>query len=212
MTFPPGSRTALLGPSGSGKTTFARVLAGLTTPTGGGTRFEGRMLPGRVDRRTTAQRRVVQYVHQDSASSFEEHRPLIEQLADTARLLRGLRREEATPEAVETAEGLGLDTSLLRRSPSRLSGGQLRRCALVRALTAHPALLICDEVTSALDTVSRERVLDVLPDLLAPAGTALLFISHDVPAVRVLTEDAALFEGGRCVRRGPLDEVLIAGR
>ncbi|MFE6160134.1 ABC transporter ATP-binding protein [Streptomyces sp. NPDC056486] len=211
MAFPPGSRTALLGPSGSGKTTFARVLAGLTTPTLGGTRIDGRSLPARVDRRTTAQRRVVQYVHQDSASSFEEHRPLIEQLTDTARLLRGLRSEEATTEALETAERLGLDAALLRRTPSRLSGGQLQRCALVRALTARPALLICDEVTSALDTVSRERALDALPGLLAPAETALLFISHDVPAVRALTENAALFEGGRCVRRGPLDEVLPAG-
>ncbi|MGW5866422.1 ABC transporter ATP-binding protein [Streptomyces sp. NPDC055239] len=211
MAFPPGSRTALLGPSGSGKTTFARVLAGLTTPTRGETSIDGRPLPGRVDRRTTAQRRVVQYVHQDSAGSFEERRPLIEQLADTARLLRGLPGEEATTEAWETAERLGLDASLLRRTPSRLSGGQLQRCALVRALTARPALLICDEVTSALDAVSRERVLDALPELLAPAATALLFISHDVPAVRALTEDAALFEGGRCVRRGPLDEVLPAG-
>uniref|UniRef100_A0AAU3GLL6 ATP-binding cassette domain-containing protein n=1 Tax=Streptomyces sp. NBC_01401 TaxID=2903854 RepID=A0AAU3GLL6_9ACTN len=212
MDFPPGSRTALLGPSGSGKTTFARVLAGLTTPSRGEVRFDGRPLPRRVDRRTAALRRVVQYVHQSSADSFEEHRPVLGQVADTARLLRGLGESEAAAEAITVAGTLGLEEELLHRIPGRLSGGQLQRCALVRALTARPALLVCDEVTSALDTVSRQRVLDALPRLLAPARTALLFISHDVPAVRALTEEAVLFDGGRCTRRGPLDEVLPAPR
>ncbi|MFF1926244.1 ABC transporter ATP-binding protein [Streptomyces sp. NPDC058221] len=211
MTFPPGSRTSLLGPSGSGKTTFARVLAGLTTPTRGEVRYGGLPLPARVDRRPAAQRRAVQYVHQSSADSFEVHRPVLEQLADTARLLRGLADEEATADAVETAAALGLDEGLLHRPPGRLSGGQLQRCALVRALTAHPALLVCDEVTPALDTVSRERVVEALPRLLVPARTALLFISHDLPAVRMLTREAVLFEGGQAVRRGAVDEILPAG-
>ncbi|RDG36623.1 ABC transporter ATP-binding protein [Streptomyces corynorhini] len=210
MAFPPGTKRALLGPSGSGKTTFGRALAGLTTPSGGEIRLDGRPLPHRVDRRTPAQRRAIQYVHQNSAGSFEEHRPVLGQLADTARLLRGLHTEEATAEAIRAAGALGLDRALLGRTPDRLSGGQLQRCALVRALTARPALLVCDEVTSALDTVSRQRVIEALPRLLAPARTALLFISHDLPAVRALTEEAALFDGGRCVRRGSVDEILPA--
>ncbi|WP_217167996.1 ABC transporter ATP-binding protein [Streptomyces sp. AC512_CC834] len=196
MTFAPGSRTALLGPSGSGKTTFARVLAGLTTPTLGEVRFAGRPLARRLDRRSTAERRVVQYVHQSSAGSFEAHRPILDQLADTARLLRDLPNAAARAGATEAAEELGLDEELLHRTPDRLSGGQLQRCALVRALTARPALLVCDEVTSALDTVSRQRVLDALPRLLAPAGTALLFISHDLPAVRALAEETVLLDAG----------------
>ncbi|MFD0020781.1 ABC transporter ATP-binding protein [Streptomyces sp. NPDC058382] len=211
MAFPPGSRTALLGPSGSGKTTFARVLAGLTPPTSGQVHHGGLPLPARVDRRSPARRRAVQYVHQSSADSFETHRPVLGQLADTPRLLRGLGDREATAEAIETAKALGLDEELLHRHPGRLSGGQLQRCALVRALTAQPALLVCDEVTPALDTVSRERVLHALPQLLAPARTALLFISHDLAAVRALTQEAVLFEDGRRVRHGPVDEVLPAG-
>ncbi|MEV0280267.1 ATP-binding cassette domain-containing protein [Streptomyces sp. NPDC050610] len=208
MAFPPGSSTALLGPSGSGKTTFARALAGLTAPTSGEIRVDGTLLPARIDRRSAAQRRVVQYMHQNSADSFEKHRPLIRQLADTACLLRGLRREEATAEALTTGEKLGLDEAMLRRTPDQLSGGQLQRCALIRALTAHPALLVCDEVTSALDTASRELVLDALPSLLAPAATALLFISHDLPAVRTVAEDVVEFEGGRRVRRRRADGLL----
>ncbi|WP_308416779.1 ATP-binding cassette domain-containing protein [Streptomyces sp. AJS327] len=152
-------------------------------------------------------------MHQSSADTFQKHRPVLAQLADTAWLLRGLGDEEATAGAVEAAGALGLDETLLRRGPGRLSGGRLQRCALVRALTARPALLVCDEVTSALDTVSRERLLDALPDLLAPAGTALLLVSHDLPAVRALTERAALFEAGRRVRYGPTGVVLPdAGR
>ncbi|WP_276207322.1 ABC transporter ATP-binding protein [Streptomyces antioxidans] len=210
MAFPPGHTIALLGPSGSGKTTFARALAGLTTPSRGEVRLDGRPLPRRIDRRTPAQRRAIQYVHQNSAGSFEEHRPVLGQLADTARLLRALHPEEAAAEAIEVAGALGLDRALLHRTPDRLSGGQLQRCALVRALTARPSLLVCDEVTSALDTVSRQRLLDALPGLLAPAATTLLLISHDLPAVRALTEEAALFEHGRCVRRGPVADVLPA--
>ncbi|MBZ6202384.1 ABC transporter ATP-binding protein [Streptomyces olivaceus] len=211
LAFPPGGRTALLGPSGSGKTTFGRVLAGLTAPSAGTVRHDGRVLPRRVDRRPAAQRRAVQYVHQSSAASFEHHRPVLPQLADTARLLRHRERSAATAEALSAAAALGLDEELLRRTPARLSGGQLQRCALVRALLARPALLVCDEVTSALDTVSRRRVVEALPELLAPDRTALLFISHDLPAVRALTDDAVLFEAGRCVRRGTVDEVLPAG-
>ncbi|WP_333742909.1 ABC transporter ATP-binding protein [Streptomyces ardesiacus] len=208
MAFPPGSRTALLGPSGSGKTTFARALAGLTTPSSGQVHHGADALPRRIDRRTAEQRRAVQYVHQSSADSFEGHRPVLPQLADTARLLRGREQQAATAEALGTAAALGLDEELLHRTPARLSGGQLQRCALVRALLARPALLVCDEVTSALDTVSRKRVLDALPGLLAPARTALLFISHDLPAVRALTDDAVLFHDGRCTRRGTVDAVL----
>ncbi|MFA3875754.1 ABC transporter ATP-binding protein [Streptomyces sp. MMCC 100] len=210
LAFPPGGRTALLGPSGSGKTTFGRVLAGLTAPSAGQVRHDGEALPGRVDRRTAAQRRAVQYVHQSSAASFEHHRPVLPQLADTARLLRRREQAGATAEALSTAEALGLEEELLHRTPGRLSGGQLQRCALVRALLARPALLVCDEVTSALDTVSRKRVVEALPGLLAADRTALLFISHDLLAVRQLTDDAVLFEAGRCVRHGTVDEVLPA--
>ncbi|MYT75765.1 MULTISPECIES: ATP-binding cassette domain-containing protein [unclassified Streptomyces] len=207
LALPPGSSTALLGPSGSGKTTFARVLAGLTGPTSGEVRLDGAPLPARIDRRDTTQRRAVQYVHQSSPDSFEKRRPLIGQLADTGRLLRGLSRAEAAAEVRGTAERLGLEAALLDRVPGQLSGGQLQRCALVRALAARPALLVCDEVTSALDTASRERVLDALPRLLAPSATALLFISHDLPAARVLADDAVLFEAGRLVSRTSLASI-----
>ncbi|MYU47983.1 ATP-binding cassette domain-containing protein [Streptomyces sp. SID7803] len=87
----------------------------------------------------------------------------------------------------------------MHRTPDGLSGGQLQRCALVRALAAQPALLVCDEVTSALDSTSREQVLDALPKLLAPSATAMLLISHDVPTVRAVAQEAVVFDRGAVV-------------
>ncbi|OEV08956.1 ATP-binding cassette domain-containing protein, partial [Streptomyces nanshensis] len=208
LSFPPGSTTALTGPSGSGKTTFGRVLAGLTPATTGEVTYGGARLPSRIQRRTAAQRRAVQYVHQSSSESFEARAPLLGQLAAAGRLLRGMTPEAAEEEALRAARLLGLEDAQLARTPGRLSGGQLQRCALVRAVLARPALLVCDEVTSALDVVSCERLLAALPELLEPARTALLFVSHDLDAAHAAAERAVVFEAGRCVRQGTAADVL----
>lgn len=210
MSFPPGSTTALIGPSGSGKTTFARLLAGLTPATDGELGRDGNAVPRRIEARSPQQRRAVQYVHQSSSESFEAGRPLLGQLAATGRLLRSMTPVAAEAETRSTADLLGLEEELLDRVPGRLSGGQLQRCALVRALLARPALLVCDEATSALDVISRERVLGALPGLLAPARTALLFISHDLDSVHRLTHRVAVFEAGRCVQQGTVADFFHA--
>ena len=197
LSFPPGSATALMGPSGAGKTTFGRVLAGLTPPTAGAVTHNGAGLPRRIARRSTAQRRAVQYVHQSAADSFEAHRPMLAQIAATARLLRGLPRDAAEDEAHDVAVRLGLDAAQIGRVPAELSGGQLQRCALARALLARPALLVCDEATSALDGPTRDRVLAELPGLLAPADTALLLITHDLAAARQAASAVAVMDSGR---------------
>lgn len=220
LSFPAGSVTALVGPSGAGKTTFGRLLAGLTPATtgrlrygcgpGSGHRQDADRLPRRIQRRSPDQRRAVQYVHQAGAGSFEAHRPLLAQLATAARVLRGLTADAAEAEATATAARLGLEATLLHRTPDRLSGGQLQRCTLVRALLARPALLVCDEATSALDTLTRERVLAALPDLLAPARTALLLITHDLDAVRSRCDTVAVLDGGRCVQHARVADFLSA--
>ncbi|MEV7552233.1 ATP-binding cassette domain-containing protein [Amycolatopsis sp. NPDC089917] len=172
-----GSRTALGGVSGAGKTTLARALAGLTPPSAGTIEVDGVRLPRLARRRGRARLRAIQYVHQDSRASFDEFRGVLDQVADTACLLRGISRSAALLEASEVLRSLGVDPA--DRRPDRLSGGQLQRCAVARALLAHPRVLICDEVTSALDEANRARLLDVLTAATNQHGTALLMISHD---------------------------------
>ncbi|MBE1573574.1 ABC transporter ATP-binding protein [Amycolatopsis roodepoortensis] len=181
-----GSRTTLTGVSGAGKTTLARALAGLTPPSAGTIEIDGVPLPRLARRRTRAQLRAIQYVHQDSRASFDEFRDVLDQVADTARLLRGLSRADARLEAAETLRCLGIDAA--DRRPGQLSGGQLQRCAVARALLARPTVLICDEVTSALDAANRVRLLDFLAAEATRHGTALLLISHeDVSAPFAIT-------------------------
>ncbi|UNS95283.1 ATP-binding cassette domain-containing protein [Streptomyces tubbatahanensis] len=198
MAFPPGSRTALVGPSGSGKTTFGRALAGLTPASSGRIVVDGHVLPAALPGRDATQRRIVQYVHQDSRASFDEFRPVWGQLADTGRFLRGLPRAEAEAQARALARSLRLEDELLSRRPEALSGGQLQRAALIRGLLAHPRLLVCDEVTSALDSEGARLVLAAL-DEVSRAGGAVLLITHDTGIAQEWAETVHHVDSGRLV-------------
>ncbi|WET77395.1 ATP-binding cassette domain-containing protein [Amycolatopsis sp. QT-25] len=193
LELAPGSRTALTGVSGAGKTTFGRALAGLTPPAAGTIEVDGVRLPPLARRRDRTRLRAVQYVHQDSRASFDEFRGVLDQVADTGRLLRGLGRADARLEAAEILRSLGVDP--LDHRPGRLSGGQLQRCAVARALMAHPRVLVCDEVTSALDAVNRVRLLDVLTAAADRHGTALLLISHDETLAPFVDRTLAVADG-----------------
>lgn len=196
LSFPPGSRTALVGASGAGKTTFGRALAGLTPASSGRTLLDGRPLPAALPRRDPAQRRAVQYVHQDSRASFDEFRPVCAQLAEAGLRLRGTTPADARAEAYALAGSVGLDSGTLSRRPAALSGGQLQRAALVRALVARPRLLVCDEVTSALDATGTRQVLRAL-DEAARAGSAVLLITHEAEAVWEWADTVRRVEAGR---------------
>ncbi|QWF85273.1 ABC transporter ATP-binding protein [Amycolatopsis sp. CA-230715] len=196
LELPAGSRTALVGSSGAGKTTVARALAGLAVPSAGTVELDGAVLPSRVRRRSTGQLRAIQYVHQDTRASFDEFRPVLGQIADTARRLRGLDGTAARAEALDVVRALGVEAVVDRR-PGSLSGGQLQRCALARALLARPRLLVCDEVTSALDPVTAADVLGLVAEVAARWGTALLMIGHDRAATDAVTDRTVLIEDGR---------------
>lgn len=175
-----GELLAVVGPSGAGKTTFGRLVAGLLHGAVGGTvRVDGELLPARIGRRTTAQRRAVQYVHQDPRSTFRPHRPVVEQVARPAVLLRGEPADRALAAAGELLACLGVDAAVAARLPGTLSGGQLQRAAVARALAARPAVLVCDEVTSALDAGHRADLLAAIDGLRRDHGTTVLLISHD---------------------------------
>ncbi|MFH8369995.1 ABC transporter ATP-binding protein [Streptomyces sp. NPDC018031] len=208
LTVRAGEFLAVVGRSGSGKTTLARCMAGLHRDQKGELTLDGRPLPPALRRRSREQLAAVQYVFQDARAAFDEYRPVLDQVARTAVRLRGRPRAEATAEALRTLDGVGLGAGPARRRPGELSGGELQRAALARALLAGPRVLICDEITSGLDAVTRREVLALLDRLRREhREMAVVLITHDLdtaaPAGRV-----AVLDGGEIVEQGPAARVL----
>ncbi|MFJ1753303.1 ABC transporter ATP-binding protein [Kitasatospora sp. NPDC088134] len=207
----PGECLALLGRSGSGKTTLGRCVAGLHDRYRGSVALDGRPLARSLRDRSRDELAAVQYVFQDARASFDEHRPVLDQVARPAVRLRGAGRAEAAHTARRLLAELGLPSSAAARRPAELSGGELQRAALARALAASPQVLVCDETTSGLDARTRHEVLEVLVALRERAGLALLLITHDLDAARALADRAAVLDGGRVVGAGSAARVLRRG-
>ncbi|MEV5599714.1 ATP-binding cassette domain-containing protein [Streptomyces sp. NPDC052496] len=206
----PGGRVAVVGRSGSGKTTLGRCLAGLHRTYEGDVLLDGEPLPRSLRDRTPAQLAAVQYVFQDAQASFDEHRTLLAQVARTAVRLRGAAPAEATETARTLLADVGLGEQHLHSHPGRLSGGELQRAALARALLARPRVLICDEITSGLDTVTRRGILAVLDRLLREQpDLALIWITHDLSTVAG-TDHILVLDAGDIVEQGPTHRVLTA--
>ncbi|MER5631365.1 ABC transporter ATP-binding protein [Streptomyces nitrosporeus] len=208
-----GECLAVVGRSGSGKTTLGRCLAGLHRDHGGRILLDGAPLPAGVRDRGPAQLAAVQYVFQDTRAAFDEHRPVIDQVARTAVRLHGTTRGEATGEARRVLAELGLDDGeLVRRRPGLLSGGELQRAALARALLARPRVLVCDEITSGLDPVARRALLDLLAALIRRRdGLCLVLITHDLDTAAPATRIAVL-DDGEIVECGAREQILTAPR
>lgn len=206
LELSPGARVALVGRSGSGKTTLARVLAGLHPSSSGTVALHGETLVGRLTRRRPEQVAAVQYVFQDARASFDEYRPVLDQVARTALLLRG--HTDARARAQEALARVGLDDGVVTRRPRSLSGGELARAALARALLAEPDVLVCDEVTAGLDTLTRAGILDLLDGTEA----ALLVVTHDPAVVGRLADEVVVLDDGRVVEHGPAAQVLADPR
>lgn len=212
LDVPRGRCVAIVGRSGAGKTTLARCLVGLTSPQGGEIALDGTTLPANAGQRSREQRRRIQYVHQDARASFDEHRPMTAQLARTVEVFRGATRREAQREAVDALQRLGLTAPLADRRPAELSGGQLQRAALARALLARPDVLICDEITSALDVVRQSDLLDLLAEVRDELATSVVLISHDFAAVAALADRIHVLDGGRRVESASRDDLFAHPR
>ncbi|GLW14411.1 ABC transporter ATP-binding protein [Streptomyces sp. NBRC 13847] len=203
---------AVVGRSGSGKTTLGRCLAGLHRTHDGQLRLDGAALPRSLRDRTRAQLAAVQYVFQDAHASFDTHRTILDQVARSAVRLRHRPRAEATADAVRTLRSLGLTGDLPHRTPAELSGGELQRAALARALLARPRVLICDEIASGLDPVTRGSLLTLLEGLLrADPDLCLVLITHDRDTAALATTLAVL-DAGRLVEHGPAARLRTAPR
>lgn len=198
-----GRCVALTGASGSGKTTIARCIAGLHPWTAGSIHIDGVALNARARQRSRAERARIQYVFQDARSSFDEHRSVLDQVARTPVLLRDHSRAAARTAAIAMLERVGVSEQTAGRRPARMSGGELQRAALARALLAEPDVLICDEITSGLDSVTEAGILDLLADLHHGTDRALVLITHDPTVVARLADDVVVLAHGRIVAEEP---------
>ncbi|MFG3257586.1 ABC transporter ATP-binding protein [Streptomyces sp. NPDC048172] len=203
----PGECLGVAGRSGSGKTTLARCLAGLHERRHGDVLLDGEPLPV-LRRRDEAQKRRVQYVWQEVHGSFDPRRPVLDQVARTAVRLRGLTAVRARERAVELLDELGVRETTAARLPGGLSGGELQRAAFARAALAEPDVLVCDEVTSALDAEVAERILARLGRMRREQGTAVVWIGHDLRLLRRVADRILVLDGGRAVDTGECAEVL----
>ncbi|NKY32418.1 ABC transporter ATP-binding protein [Nocardia speluncae] len=198
----PGEMLGLLGISGAGKSTLARCIAGLARPVAGDICVNGERLPV-LRRRTRQQIGRVQYVWQESAAAFDPHRDILDQVSATGIRLRGLDRARARSAGAALLADLGIDAEQAVRLPAGLSGGQLQRAALARALLARPRILLCDEVTTALDKPTAALILDHLDDYRRRTEAAVLWISHDLSSQLDRADRLAVLDGGRITDIGP---------
>jgi peptide/nickel transport system ATP-binding protein len=204
-----GEALGLVGVSGAGKTSIARCIVGLLAPTRGNVLIGGWRAPP-LRRRSTQQRAHVQYIGQEAPASFEPRRPVLDQVAATGTRLRGLPRDRARAEALALLTELGLTERQAHRHPSDLSGGQLQRAALARALLAHPRVLVCDEVTTGLDEELAHDILEHIDRYRRTTGAALLSISHGIPDLLRRADRVAVVDHGRIVQLGTHAQLLAA--
>jgi len=194
-----GQAVGVIGESGSGKTTLARAVAGLVAPAGGQILFDGKPLPRRVEERSREELRRIQIVFQMADTALNPRHTVAEILARPLQLYLGLKGLALDKRIAKLLDLVQLPQACAKRLPGGLSGGQKQRVNLARALAAEPDLILCDEVTSALDTVVGAAILDLLAQLRKELGVSYMFISHDLNTVRAVCDDIVVLYAGQKV-------------
>jgi peptide/nickel transport system ATP-binding protein len=197
-----GATVGIIGESGSGKTTVARAIAGLVEPSAGQVLLDGQPLSRSLSGRTRDEFRRVQYVFQNADTALNPQHTIEEILARPLRFYHGMRSAQRRRRVAELLELVQLPASLAKRRPSELSGGQKQRINLARALAAEPDLILCDEVTSALDTVVGAAILELMAQLQRELNVTYLFISHDISTVRAICDEVVVMYAGNKVEQG----------
>ncbi|WP_440778825.1 ABC transporter ATP-binding protein [Pseudomonas syringae] len=202
LTIRRGQAIGVIGESGSGKSTLARVVAGLLDPAHGSLTFDGAELSGTLAGRTEEQFRRIQMVFQNADTALNPMHSVGAILARPLKMYFGLKGKALRERIDELMDLVRLPRELAERRPNELSGGQKQRVNLARALAAKPDLILCDEVTSALDTVVGACILELLGELRRKLGVSYLFISHDISTVRALCDDIVVMYSGHKVEEG----------
>lgn len=208
FSIAPGETLGVLGESGSGKSTMASLIAGALSGHTGTIHLGDAALDGPARERPQEARRRVQMVFQDPLSSLNPSHSVEQTLTRPLMRYFGIARTAARDKAVALLADLELGPEFLDRWPRQLSGGQQQRIAIARALAADPDVLICDEVTSALDVTIQAQVVDLLGRLQTKRGLAMLFISHDLAVVAKVSDRILVLEQGKVRDHGTRDRVL----
>jgi peptide/nickel transport system ATP-binding protein len=202
-----GEILGLVGESGSGKSTILRAIAGLWPPSAGSITLDGTNLPARVTERDRTALRRVQVVFQNPDASLNPLHTVREILAQPLRLYFNANPTEVEARARRLIADVRLGPAHLDHRPAQLSGGERQRVALARAFAAEPDVILCDEVTSALDVSVQASVLALIHDLCHARGTSCLFVAHDLAVVAALCDRVAVLHRGRIVEEGPARSV-----
>ncbi|AWN49008.1 nickel import ATP-binding protein NikE [Methylobacterium terrae] len=208
LSLADGECVALIGRSGSGKSTLARLLLGLEAPDAGAALFRGRPLAGLDRAGWTAFRAAVQMVLQDPLSAVNPRHTVGRILAEPLRHLTALRGPARLERVGELLDLVGLDPASAGRLPGQLSGGQVQRVGLARALATRPALVVLDEAVSNLDAPRQVEILDRLTALRRRHGTAFLLVTHDVRLARRFADRVVVLSEGRIVDASPCRPAL----
>ena len=208
IEVPRGHTVAIVGESGSGKSTAARAITGLLPPSKGQILFNGKPLPATLEKRSVEQLQKIQMIYQMADTAMNPRHTVRDIIGRPLEFYLGLRGRERDRRLMELVEMIELDESFIDRLPAELSGGQKQRICIARALAAAPDLIICDEVTSALDQIVQKGILELLLRLQKELGLTYIFITHDIATVKAISDQIVVMLQGKVVEQGMKSEIL----
>ena len=208
IDVPRGSTVSVVGESGSGKSTVARVITGLLPQRDGFVEYQGMSLPAKLNDRNKDQKKRIQMIYQMADTAMNPRQTVREIIGRPLEFYLGLTGRAKEERVRELLSMIELDDRFIDRLPSELSGGQKQRICIARALAAEPELIICDEVTSALDQIVQEGILKLLMMLQTELNLSYLFITHDISTVRAISDHVVVMQLGRVVEQGTKDAVF----
>lgn len=208
LSLESGECLAIVGESGSGKTTLARTIVGLNDQRVGVVELNGHPLAPLARARSAAERQAIQFVFQNPYASLNPRKMVGQILLTVVRHFFPIGRAEARARVEEALESVSLPARVVGMYPDQLSGGERQRVAVARALACGPTILVCDEITSALDVSVQAAIVALLQRLRTDRNLSMLFVTHDLALVRSIADRVAVLNGGRIVEIGSTDTVL----
>jgi peptide/nickel transport system ATP-binding protein len=208
VRVPRGKTVAVVGESGSGKSTLARAITGLLPPSKGRIEFNGKALPAKLQDRDRDTLRRIQMIYQSADTALNPRQRVRDIIGRPLEFYLGLTGAKKEERVLQLLKDIELNDSFIDRYHGEMSGGQKQRISIARALAAEPDIIICDEVTSALDQIVQEEILKLLMKLQKEKNYSYLFITHDIATVRAISDEIVVMHKGKVVQQGLKSEVL----